>query len=94
MDIRAVFKAYDDEYLKFERVEEKISERPDLHAFMLLDRLLAGKGDMVCCAEHDEIWLDVDVDELAKLATKGQIIQLIRCGVRYDEDTNSLAMFV
>lgn len=82
----------DAEFLKFDRVENKLSKRPDLHAFNLLDRLLPGTGDMVTSAEHDEIWLDIDTEELAKVATEEQIIELIRCGVRYDN--GMLAMFV
>ncbi len=49
---------------------------------------------MVSAAEHDEILLDVDLEELAKVATEEQIVELIRCGVRYDSSTDSLAMFV
>lgn len=82
----------DTEFLEFDRVQVKTSQRADLHAFNLLDRLLPGKGDMVTAAEHDEIWLAVDPEDLAKVATEEQIIELIRCGVRYDD--NGLAMFV
>lgn len=88
------YEKHESEFLKFEKVENKTSQRRDLHAFMLLDRLVPGEKDIVGCAEHDEIWLEVDPEELAKVATEEQIIELIRCGVRYDEDTESLAMFV
>ncbi len=85
---------HEGEFLEFDRVENKTSQRHDLHAFMLLDRLVPGKGDIVSAAEHDEIWLGVSPEELAKVATEDQIIELIRCGVRHDGDTDSLAMFV
>lgn len=85
---------YEGEFLHFERVENKTSTRSDLHAFALLDRLVPGHGDMVCAAEHDEIYLAVEPEQLAQVATEDQIIELIRCGVRYDAATNSLAMFV
>lgn len=39
------------EYLKFDRVEPKLSRRPDLHAFLLLDRLVPGIRDIIGCAE-------------------------------------------
>lgn len=90
------YEKYGDEFLEFKRVKNKRSKRADLHAFLLLDELCPSiKGlDIVRGAEHDEIWLEVDPKKLAKVATEQQIIELIRCGVRYDEDTDSLAMFV
>jgi hypothetical protein len=88
------YEKHGDEYLKFDLVQNKTSRRPDLHAFNLLDRLVPGKRDMIRAAEHDEIWLDVSPEELAKVATEEQIIELIRCGVRYDASTDSLALFV
>lgn len=85
---------YEGEFLKFERVKDRTSNRPDLHAFNLIDKLVPGETDMVCAAEHDEIWLEVSPEELARVATEEQIIDLIRCGVRYDDGTESLALFV
>ncbi len=88
------YEKYNDEFLKFDRVENKTSKRADLHAFNLLDKLVPGDCDIVCSAEHDEIWLDVRPEELSKVATEEQIIELIRCGVRYDTGTDSLALLV
>lgn len=93
--LEELFESLNDEFLKFERVEAPLSRRPDLCAFILLEELLpGGTSDLICSAEHDEIWLDVDVEELAKVATEGDIRTLVRCGVRYDSDINSLALFV
>lgn len=88
------YEKHSDEFLKFERVQNKTSGRADLHAFNLLDKLVPGKTDMVSAAGYDKIWLDVSPKELAKAATEEQIIDLIRCGVRYDNSTDSLALFV
>ena len=85
--------AEDAEFLKWDRVENRRSQRPDLHAFLLLDELQPGYRDMVCAAEHDEFWLDINVEQLAAVITSEQCIELQRCGVRYDEDTDSLAFF-
>lgn len=84
-----------DEFLKFKRIPEdrKLSKRPDLCAFMLLDRLVPGDRDMVGAAEHDQIWLDVDEVALAAAATEDDVLTLIRCGVRWDSDTDCLGMF-
>lgn len=95
IDLNATFEKYDDDYLKFGRVENKLSSRPDLCAFMLLDKLLPNAIlDMISAAEHDEIFLEVDCDKLAEVATEEDILTLIRCGVRYDDDLDGLAMFV
>lgn len=95
MNLADVFNKFEDEYLKFERVVNKHSNRPDLHAFLLLDSLVPTERetDMVACAEHDEIWLGIDPEELSAVASEEQILELVRCGVRYDADVESLAMF-
>ena len=90
MSIENNFEKYNDEYLKFELIKNKKSNRPDLHAFLLLDELFPKNRDMICAASHDQIWLDVDGEDAEKL-TEEQIIELVRCGVGYDED--SLCMF-
>lgn len=81
-----------DEFLGFEeKVKDKRSQRADLHAFMLLDELFPGSGDMVTGAEHDEIWLDIE-DEQVETLTDEQILELSWCGVRHDSD-GGLCMF-
>lgn len=94
LDLKEIFDKYHDDFLKFGRVEGGPHSRPDLCAFLLLDRLLPNPGqDMVCAAEHDEIFLDADCDRLSEVATEDDILMLVRCGVRYDEGTEGLAMF-
>ena len=88
------YNKHEDEFLKFERIENKTSNRADLHAFNLLDKLVPGHLDIVAAAEHDQIWLEVSPKELSKVATEEQIIELIRCGVFYDSENDSLSMFV
>lgn len=88
--------SFEPEFLNFEAIppERRFSNRPDLNAFMLLDKLLPATNDMVCSAEHDKIWLSVDVEDLAKVATEENILDLVRSGVIWEEDFDSLAMFV
>lgn len=97
LDLEAVFEKFDsdheDEFLRFERIEHKLSRRPDIHAFLLLDKLVPGDRDMVAGAKHDEISLDVEVEELAKVATEEDIRDLVRCGVMLDGGSY-LSMFV
>lgn len=94
-DFKSRLDAVEDEYIKFNRVESPLSNRPDLCAFLLIEKLAPGKSrDIVTAAEHDVIYLDVDVDALNKAASDDDILTLCRCGVMYDEETDSLAMFV
>jgi hypothetical protein len=91
MTIEELFDKYEDEYLKFDRIEKKFSNRPDLHAFILLDQLMPGTSDMVSAAGHDIIYLDIDAEKFLEIATEDIIRDLSRCGVHVDED--SLALY-
>lgn len=94
IDLKACFEKYEDEFLKFDRVESPASKRSDLHAFMLLDKLIPGTRDMVSAAEHDEIWLGIDCEALAVVITEGQVCELRRCGVMYSSEYESLSLYV
>lgn len=84
---------FEDDFLKFDGVESKFSTRPDLHAFIFLDRLLPETDrDIVCSAGHDQIWLDVSVEILNPLITDDELRDLVRCGIMYDTD-DGLTMF-
>ena len=92
--LQQLFEKHDNEYLKFDGIVEKRNNRPDIHAFLMLDEIQPSKNglDMVSAAEHDEIFLSIDVDGL--FLTEEQVIELLRCGVRYDEEYDCFAMFV
>jgi hypothetical protein len=94
MTLHEMFAQFEDDRTRFEAVENKLSNRPDLHAFILLNQLQPKDCDMVSAAEHDQIFLDVDCDELAKVITLDQVHDLTRCGVWYDEGLDCLTMFV
>lgn len=93
MTLQQRFEQYRDDFLNFELVHPKQSNRPDLHAFLLLDRLQPGDSDIVNSAEHDEIGLDIDHDDLNEVISDDQIQELVRCGVRFGE-YGHLMMFV
>jgi hypothetical protein len=86
------FDAVNKEYRIFDLVKNKRSSRPDLHAFMLLDSLFPGSHDVVSASEHDVIYLFPSEDKIESL-TDEQILELTRCGVMYDDDSDSLMMF-
>jgi len=94
MNINDRFELYNDDHLKFEKVENKKSTRPDLHAFITLDKFFPNYGsDIISAAEHDEIFIDLEEKHIEKLSD-GQILELVRCGVFYNEEYDCLGMFV
>ena len=92
-DLHGRFELVNDDYCKFELVENKRSKRPDLHAFILLDEIFTSNGcDIVAAASHDVIYLEFDGDELVELKDS-EILELTRCGVMYDSENDCLSMF-
>lgn len=73
--------------------DQRKHERRDICAFLLLDELVGGNGHIVAAAEHDQIWLDADLKKLSECITDEQVLTLVRCGVFYDDDVDSLSMF-
>lgn len=67
----------EDEGGEFGRIKNPRATRPDLCAFLILDALVPseivlsryGGSDMVAASEHDQIWLDVDLDDSLSLFT-------------------------
>lgn len=89
------FERFSSEYIKFEEIENKLSTRADMHAFILLTTLVPGDSrDIVAAAEHDEICLDVDLNKLAEVITEDSVRDLVRCGVSYNDEYDCLYMFV
>lgn len=87
--LEATFEKYmDDEFLKFNLIKKPRHRRADLCGFLMLDDAVPVKSAghyMICGAEHDEIYLDTDVEELAKVATDSMVRDLVRCGVRFND---------
>lgn len=96
LNLEELFKKHEDEYGRFKYIKRPPSRRADVTAFIILDRLVPAYlgRDIISYAAHDEIFLDIEPDELAKVATEEDIISLIRCGVRYNASEESFEMFV
>lgn len=93
-DIKALFQQAEDagETGEFQRVRNKLSARPDLCAFLLLDSLVPSSKRLISVVHDDEIFFEADVNDLARSAiTPEQVVDLVRCGVRCQGD--SLRMF-
>ncbi len=91
-DLRELFEKHHEEYLRFERITIKRCNRPDLHAFLLLEELVPGDTDIVSDARHDEIFLGVEVKDLARIVTEAQVVELLRCGVSWEPKYDCLYM--
>ena len=82
------------EFGKFDLVENKLSSRRDLHAFIMLDKLFPSDkgGDLVCSASHNEFCLDINGDQIETL-TREQVVELTRCGVMFHSEHDCLFKF-
>lgn len=90
-----LFETRNDEYLKFDRIENPLHPRPDICVFLLLDKLVPNpRRKMVSGAEHDRIFLDGSLEDISAVITEEDVITLIRCGVSTDDYDEGLAMFV
>ena len=96
MNLQETFEKFDDESSSnFYLIENKLSTYPDLCGFLYLEKLCpAHDEDLIAAAEHDQIYLATDCDELEKVATEEDILYLCRCGIFYDDDQECLSKFV
>jgi hypothetical protein len=92
MNLNEIFEKYNDEYLKFDRVENKLSKRRDIHAFLILDSLAPDDNPIISAASYEEICLSVNPDILKNVDDK-VIIDLIRCGVWYESFYDCLKIY-
>ena len=78
-----------DEFLKFENVKEKRAERPELHALLVLSELDQGADRVISWACYYKIFLSFDAETVLSKITEDQALDLIRCGVAYDWESES-----
>lgn len=101
MTMNEMWESVNDDFLEFDRIPEcdRRHPVPDICAFIYLHEKSprpsfnrSGKmSDIICAAEHDEIYLDYDHDACLTL-TLEDVRYLTRCGVRMGEF--GLCMFV
>lgn len=88
-----IFDDNSEEFLEFNRIQEKLSSRSDIHAFILMNNLVSDTQPIISASEHDEFFLSVNPYLLAEVITKDQVIDLIRCGIRYHIEYDCFCMF-
>lgn len=89
----------EDEFLLFEKVENKRSRFPEIHAILLLEeRFPPNKKDefnpnAISCIQFPEIALTFIPHNKMKL-TENDIIELIRCGISYNKNINQFEISI
>lgn len=91
-NLEEMFEIAEEANIKFEDIVRRFSTRRDLHAFILLDTLTLGTEHLIMAAEHDQIWLSVDLENLSKIITQEQVNELEACGVWICDD--AFTMFI
>jgi hypothetical protein len=96
INLGETFAKFEDEFLRFDKIEKPLHPCPDICAFLLLYNLAPNTQpqDMVIATGHDELWLSTDTEKLASVASEKDICYLVRCGVTFNSDWDFLKMFV
>lgn len=87
MNIKDIYNKYSSQRDKFDLIENKFSNRPLIHALILLDHIYPNSNsdndNIRFFASDGDIFLTIDRDKLEKVITEEQVIDLIRCGLGY-----------
>ncbi len=98
-ELENFFEIHNDQFLKTDNIKKRMSPRPDLCAFLILDELqfrselIDSYSDIVNQAEHGIIYLGVDPENILSVITEADILDLIRCGVCFNSDESCFTMF-
>ena len=93
--IQDLFAKHEAEYGKFDDIPV-IHRRhvfPDLCALLYIHEKSPRTHGVISGAEHDEIYIDV-FDATEYEWTSADILYLVRCGMRYDDETYCFTKFV
>lgn len=93
INVEEMFDKHEDSHGKWDQIPNAEKRHPvrQMCAFMYIyEQAPADKHRVVGGAEHDLIWLNCDQTKL----TEDDVLYLRRCGVWYDSESDSLAMFV
>ena len=95
MSLKDRFDKYMDEDLKFEDCTRKYVQRADLNGMLILNsvEIPRNRNYILSAAEHDVVYFSFDPSCLDNVED-GVILDLMRCGIYYNEEHDSLYMFV
>lgn len=91
IDLGATFYSFDNEYNKFDCVSSKRSSKRDIHALLTLESHgLIDSQTAVGNSQDYYVYINVPCDQLEAKTDEDLILELVRCGVRYDELEHAL----
>ncbi len=96
-EIEKFLKDNEEERYKFERVRQCLSANRHTHLISKIINLWPDKHSPFAGADHDIIYLDVkdkDIEKLREEQQKDFLIEALRCGARWDSDSECLAFYV
>ena len=92
LTIEEFFEENEGEFLKYDSDFELKDKHPDLFVFNTLSVFVSAPKSVVNYARHEEIFFEPDPELVYNSLDEYTMIQLIRCGLRYDGEC--FCMFV
>ena len=93
LNVSELFRAHYKEFGEFGRVENKLDSRMDLHALVLLAKLFPSEKRII--SEFGLSWFCIGVTpKQVESLTSEQVLELVRCGVRYDDNNGDLIVYL
>jgi hypothetical protein len=75
------FEAVKSDFGKFDKVENKLSQRMDIHALVILDKLFPGNENIIYNSTDNRVYLDIE-NKLLETLTDDNILELVRCEIQ------------
>lgn len=88
------FSKYMTEYCNFDNITEKYTNKRDLNALILLDKLFPDTSNIIRSVESHIICLNISLEDLINKASEEQLLNIIRCGIWYDSAKERLFMYI
>ncbi len=92
MNVKELFVKHENEFLNY-KADPSLEDK--VHDFVVFESLVkfVKRGDLIGNLGHEEIYLNVDVDEVISVLSEGDLVKLIRCGLRYSDEDECFVMF-
>ena len=95
-ELKKLFKKHsENEYIEFEKVENKKSKFADIHGLLLLEEKFPPNEishGILDNFDYETATINIEIEEDNIPLTENDIIELLRCGIDYDEDLECLTM--
>lgn len=94
MNIVEFFEKYEDEYLNYRKDPDISNVTHDFYVMNALSSYVESPMDLIISSTNEEICFSVDPEFVYESLSEGEMIQLIRCGLRYSGEYECFCMFV